>query len=427
MNSDDIASGHPVARRIFALLLLGLGLQGFAAAQTADFEKQISAFERLDVRFPPPERAIVVVGSSTIRLWTSVRNDLAPLEIVPRGFGSSTADDLDYYLDRVVLPYAPRAVVIYEGDHDLQIGQTPEQVIAFMTQVVQRIGIAFPETRLYLISVKPSPKFWGLWPQSVVLNQMIVNLCLQTPQCTYIDTASALLGSNGKFVRSYYRGDRIHLNDVGYQIWTAVVDPVLMSGEAAEIALPELRSNDVGAVAIPGSLTSGIGSMTVQGSGAGFVGSNDGFHFAWRQLTGNGQITARIAVQPAASGGPMAGVMLREQLTAGARHAFAYVSPGGGAGMLFRSVAGADALPGALPDVDASAPYWLRIVRKYGTVICYLSANGISWTECGRTTIAGLKKTVYVGLAISSAVDGETSTATFDNVYIHGSTAFPSQ
>ena len=42
----------------------------------------------------------------------------------------------------------------------------------------------------------------------------------------------------------------------------------------------------------------------------------------------------------------MAGVMLRERLTAGARHAFAYVSPGGGAGMLFRSVAGTDALPG---------------------------------------------------------------------------------
>ena len=309
--------------------------QGFGSAQTADFEKAISAFEKQDAKFPPPDNAIVVTGSSTIRLWNGIRNDLAPLEIISRGFGSSTADDLDFYLDRVVLAYAPRAVAIYEGDHDLQIGMTPEQVIEHMTQVVQRIGTALPETRIYLISVKPSPKYWGLWPQSVVLNQMISDLCLQTLRCTYIDTASALLGSNGKFVRSYYRSDRVHLNDTGYQIWTGVLLPVLMSGEAAFISLPELRSEDIGTVAVPGLLTSGVGTLTLEGSGTGFNGPSDGFHFAWRQLAGNGQITARIASQPDASGGPMAGVMLREQLTADARHALGLRVPRRRRGMLF--------------------------------------------------------------------------------------------
>lgn len=420
-----------VARRtiqipcIIAVLTLGIVLPGLASAQTADFESAISAFEKQDVKFPPPEKAIVVVGSSTIRLWTSIRNDLAPLEIIPRGFGSSTAEDLNYYLDRVVFAYAPRAVAIYEGDHDEQIGQTPEQIIDNLSQVVQRIGTTLPETRIYLISVKPSPKYWSIWPQSVVLNQMISDLCLQTPLCTYVDTASALLGSNGKFVRSYYRSDNIHLSTTGYQIWTGVLDPVLMGGEAAFIALPELRSQDVGTVAVPGQLTSLDGRITLDGSGTGFVGSSDGFQFAWRQLTGNGQITARIAVQPAASGGPMAGVMLREQLTAGSRYAFAYVSPGGGAGMLFRKPADSVAQPGAVPQVDAAAPYWVKLKRTSSTVTCYLSANGTSWKECGKTTLTGLKKTVYVGLAISSAVDGETTTATFDNVYTYGSTALP--
>ena len=257
LKPTDTTCRRDRALHILALLLLGLGVPGLAAAQTADFEKEISAFEKQDARFPPPDNAIVVTGSSTIRLWTGIRNDLAPLEVISRGFGSSTADDLDFYLDRVVLGYAPRAVAIYEGDHDLQLGMTPEQVIEHMTQVVQRIGTALPETRIYLISVKPSPKYWGLWPQSVMLNQMISDLCLQTPRCTYIDTASALLGSNGKFVRSYYRSDRVHLNVTGYQVWTGVLKPVLLAGEAAFISLPEFRSEDIGTVAVPGLLTSG--------------------------------------------------------------------------------------------------------------------------------------------------------------------------
>ena len=75
--------------------------------------------------------------------------------------------------------------------------------------------------------------------------------------------------------------------------------------------------------------------------------------------------------------------------------------------------------------MNASAPYWVKLKRTSATVICYLSANGISWKECGRVTLTGLKKTVYVGLAVSSAADGVSASAEFDNVYIHGSTALP--
>ncbi len=408
-----------------SVLLLGLGQSSVAAAQATDFESAISAFERQAARFPPPESAVVVTGSSTIRLWTRIRNDLAPLEVIPRGFGGSTAEDLDFYLDRVVLPYEPRAVVIYEGDHDLQVGMSPDHVIGYMTQVVQRIGTALPETRIYLISVKPSPKFWGLWPQAVALNQMIADLCDQTPRCTYIDTASALLGSDGRFVRAYYRSDRIHLNDTGYAIWSSVLEPALANGEGAFISLPELRGLGVGDAGTSGLLNSADGKIAMEGSGTGFNGASDGFFYAWTQLTGNGQVTARIATQSDTSGGPMAGVMLREQLTGGARHALAYVSPGAGAGMIVRTTIGAEAQQVSEPQLDAAAPYWLRLVRRSSTVICYRSANGISWQECGKVKLTSLKNKVYVGLAVSSADNQASAAATFDNVYVHGSFALP--
>lgn len=396
-----------------------------AAAQSTALDNQVATFERKDVKFPPPQGAIVVTGSSTIRLWTQIRNDLAPLEILPRGFGSSTANDLDYYLDRLVLPHAPRAVVIYEGDHDLQVGMTPEFILERMTSVVQRIGTAYPAARIYLISVKPSPKFASLWPQAQVVNQMLSDLCMYVPNCTYVDTASYLLLSNGKPNKAYFRSDRVHLNDAGYAVWNGVLRPVLLAGEGAFIVLPALRDQDIGSVSGAGFSTTAGGTVTVYGSGSGIGGNADGFHFAWRQLNGNGQITARIAAQPDASGNPVAGVMLRETLNANAKSAFAYLSPASGAGSVFRTSIGGPSVAGNNPLPSASSPHWVKLVRKSAMVYCWRATDGVNWKDCGKAKLTGLKKIVYVGLAVSSAGDGAVATAQFDNVHIHGTTSLP--
>lgn len=405
--------------------MLAGSIPAIASAQSADFENAIASFERKDVRFPPPPDSIVVVGSSTIRYWTNVRNDLAPLETIPRGFGSSTAQDVDYYLDRIVLPYAPRAVVIYEGDHDLQIGMTKEFILANYTSVVQRIGAAYPNARIYMISVKPSPKFVSLWPTALQLNQMLGELCAQTPNCTYVDAASYFLLPNGKPNTAYYRSDRVHFNDAGYAVWVGILRPVLMAGEQAAIVLPQLRDQDVGLTSGAGFTTSDGGSLTVYGSGAGVGGTSDNFHFVWRQLVGNGQITARVSSQADASGTPVAGVMLREALTPGSKQAFAYLSPMTGANFSFRIGNGQQAQDGTLPQLSATTPYWVKLDRKAATINCWFSKEGVTWISCGKTKLTNLKKTVYVGLAVSTAGDGALASATFDNVYIHGTTQLP--
>jgi lysophospholipase L1-like esterase len=425
LNVADSAGRIARCIAVCALACVGAGFSGLATAQTTDFESAMVAFEKQDAKFPPPTDAIVVTGSSTIRLWTGIRNDLAPLEVIPRGFGSSTADDLDYYLDRLVLAYSPRAVVIYEGDHDLQLGMTVEFILERMTSVVQRIGTALPEARLYLISVKPSPKYFSLWPQAVVLNQMIADLCQQTPQCTYIDTASALLLSTGKVNKTLFRADHIHLNAAGYAIWNSIVRPVLMAGEGAEIVLPDFRFQDVGNVAIPGSATVSSGYVSLDASGAGVTDTGDGLHFGWRQLTGKGQVTARISAVTDASGNPVAGVMLREFLTPNARYAFAYLSSASGTSLSYRATAGGAPTAGTTSQPAATAPYWVKLKRSSGTITCFSSANGVGWQSCGKAVLTDLKKTVYIGIAASSAADGQLATATFDNVFISGSTALP--
>ena len=420
-------SSARICRSALGVMLLAIcaALPAVAVAQSTSLENQVAAFERKDAKFTQPQAAIVVTGSSTIRLWAQIRNDLAPLEIIPRGFGSSTANDLDYYLDRIVLPYGPRAVVVYEGDHDLQVGMTPEFILERMTSVLQRIGTAYPLARIYLVSVKPSPKFVALWPQARIVNQMYADLCVYVPNCSFVNTAPYLLLPNGKPNPAYFRSDRVHLNDAGYAVWTGVLKPVLMAGEGASIVLPELRDQDVGDVTGAGFTTVGSGTMTVYGSGAGIGGTGDSFHFAWRQMTGNGQITARIAAQPDASGSPVAGVMLRETLNPNAKSAFAYLSPGTGTGSVFRTTIGGQSVAGADPLPTASTPHWVKLVRKAATVYCWRATDGVNWKACGKAKLTSLKQTVYVGLAVSSAGDGAVATAEFDNVYVHGTTSLP--
>jgi lysophospholipase L1-like esterase len=237
------------------MLLLGPGSLGTALANR--FESDILAYEQQDLLSPPPKGAIVVTGSSTIVRWTSILDDLAPLEIIPRGFGGSTADDLDYYLERIVLVYEPRAVVIYQGDNDIAQGWTPQYVASRIAQIAGRISARFPSARVYIISIKPSWSRWGVWPQMQQANQLLSEFCTSDPRYRYIDTASALLGADGFPRTEYYASDTLHLSAEGYTVWAGVVRPVLMAGEQPPNVAPVVTSpgNQSGTVGVAVSLS----------------------------------------------------------------------------------------------------------------------------------------------------------------------------
>jgi hypothetical protein len=124
---------------VFAFVL-AFALAAGSAAKWPDPERlapEIRAFARADSALPPPAGAIVCVGSSSIRMWhPTLAHDLAPLTVVPRGFGGSTMQDLLHYLGPLVLTARPRAVLLYEGDNDLLEGASPSEIAALLDTVV---------------------------------------------------------------------------------------------------------------------------------------------------------------------------------------------------------------------------------------------------------------------------------------------------
>ena len=213
------------------------------------FEREIAAFERADRRAPPPSGAIVVAGSSSIRIWQrakpSIREDLAPLTVIPRGFGGSTMYDLLYYADRIVLPYRPRAVVVYEGDNDTAAGIAPEKVFDTFRRLVHKLHKHNPKMRVYFLAIKPSPKRRSVWRKAQAANDRIRRWCARDDRLFFIDVATPLLDEAGEPKAALFQADRLHLNRRGYAIWKKVIREVLIKHELAREAAKQESSGRV--------------------------------------------------------------------------------------------------------------------------------------------------------------------------------------
>ncbi len=222
-------------------LLVGLVLTGASQLATAGtpypdperFRPAIDAFLASEQEQKVPAGAIVATGSSSMRGWHArIADDLAPLTVIPRGFGGSNMYDLRYFLDELVLRHRPRAVMIYEGDNDAAFGATPEQVILQFEAIVDELHVKLPDTRIYVLAVKPSISRWQLWPVMQQSNQLLRKFSEHDPLVTYVDIASPMLGADGSPLKSIFLGDMLHMNGGGYDIWRDAVRPVLVGSEA---------------------------------------------------------------------------------------------------------------------------------------------------------------------------------------------------
>lgn len=193
----------------------------------------VEAFEAADDSVPPPMCGIVAVGSSGMREWHgTIAADLAPLTVLPRGIDGSNMNDVLHYVDRLVLPYEPRAVLLYAGAEDVAGGVPPEAIKATFEALVGRLHAASSQTQIYVLSGKPSLARWDQWPQTQQANRLLKAICAADPRLVYIDVATPMLGADGRPRPAIFAGDGLHLNPAGYALWTAAVRPVLIEREA---------------------------------------------------------------------------------------------------------------------------------------------------------------------------------------------------
>jgi len=217
------------------LLLLCLPFQAAIALQydALRWEEQIKDFESADKLAPPSEGAILFIGSSSIWFWhETLKDDMPGLTVIPRGFGGSTMLDVLNYSDRIVYPYKPRAIVLYEGDNDISSYAVPLSIIeARYRDFIKELRSRQPETRLYMLAIKPSIARWHDWVQVKQMNSMFKALCAEDDRLIYVDIATPMLNDSGEPRTDIFLEDDLHMNKNGYKIWTSVVYPLLRDRE----------------------------------------------------------------------------------------------------------------------------------------------------------------------------------------------------
>jgi lysophospholipase L1-like esterase len=141
--------------------------------------------------------------------------------------------DLLHFSDRIVIPYRPRAILVYEGDNDIAQGVGPREIFATWRAFVERVWEHLPETRLYFMAIKPSESRWKLWPQAEEVNRLVADHCAGDPRLTYLDITTALLNRDGQVRGELFLEDRLHLNRAGYAALRDVIQPVLLEQQLA--------------------------------------------------------------------------------------------------------------------------------------------------------------------------------------------------
>jgi uncharacterized repeat protein (TIGR03806 family) len=172
---------------------------------------------------------------------------------------------------------------------------------------------------------------------------------------------------------------------------------------------------DIGKVGLAGEASYLNGQFDLIASGEDIWETNDAFHFAYKPLDGDGQIVARVVSMQYTDPWAKAGVMFRENISPGSKHALMAVTAGGGAAFQWRATENNSS--GNADGPSCQIPYWVKLVRSGDTFTGYISADGENWRRVDSVTIP-MEKKIYVGLALSAHNNSALNSSLFDNVTV---------
>jgi lysophospholipase L1-like esterase len=189
------------------------------------YESEIAAFDKLNRTEKYSDQSILFVGSSSIRLWNTIRDEMAPYPVIQRGFGGSRTPDVVQYMKRIAYPHQFKAMVVFVANditgspNDL----SPTETMLNFKQMVKIIRAKYKKQLIFIVEITPSQSRWKQWPQIKQTNAMLKELCQKEKNLAFIETAKSYLNEKGEPNNDLFRDDQLHLNHQGYLIWGKLI------------------------------------------------------------------------------------------------------------------------------------------------------------------------------------------------------------
>ncbi len=170
---------------------------------------------------------VVVTGSSSIRMWSSLSEEFSSWAPVQRGFGGAWLSEVAGAADVLISPHEPSAVVVFAGANDLAEGATVEETFDAYRCLLTRIREEVGHVPVAMITVTPTPSRWDRWPEAEAFHEMVIELSEQWSGLHVVDGRQAYLATGAPPDAGLFLPDLLHLNSEGYALWDEQVHAAL--------------------------------------------------------------------------------------------------------------------------------------------------------------------------------------------------------
>ena len=223
---------------IYLVFLSNLSCSPFSkySQSNRQFEEEVSILERLDIEEKAAEKDILFIGSSSIRLWDNINEDMYPYSSVKRGYGGAHFYDLIHFSERLVKNHTPKAIIIFvanditgsNGLTNLVGDLSPNEVKRLFKLNYKLIRSIHKFIPIFLIETTPTLKRWKVWSEILKSNKKLESFCKKEPNLYYISTRDKFIGVDGLPIKSLFLNDELHLNADGYKLWSNIIKTKLI-------------------------------------------------------------------------------------------------------------------------------------------------------------------------------------------------------
>lgn len=200
-------------------------LEKYRPAAVKQWSKEIERIKALDAKESDPENAVLFIGSSSIRLWDDIAEDMHPWPVIQRGYGGARFSDLVVFAEEIIKPHKFRALAIFVAN-DITGGaadKTPEEVVQLFEHVVATARRHAPDAPIFLIEITPTPSRWAAWPKIKECNAALRQACEEGKNLHFISTADEYLDADGQPMPELFKADKLHQNRDGYERWSRII------------------------------------------------------------------------------------------------------------------------------------------------------------------------------------------------------------
>ena len=196
---------------------------------TNGYETKAQAYETKGANYE--NYHIALAGSSSMENWTTSTIDMSPIVAFNNGIGGTTVDQWrDALMQRLVLPYLPKAVVYYVGVNNIINGDQESGTAtgAKLVELFDKTHQFLPDTKIFYVEINRLPGFANKQSDFDAANNAAIAYAEAHDYLTCIDAGKGLLKEDGTPNSAYFLTDGLHMSQFGYTIWGAAVKQAII-------------------------------------------------------------------------------------------------------------------------------------------------------------------------------------------------------